>query len=68
MIKTELDGLSKAQKLVNMVRLIKKQSESESEPLALLCDAPGIMTQYLEDINWVGFHLMRNGELVLAPF
>jgi GAF domain-containing protein len=68
MIKSELDGLSKAQKLVNMVRLIKKQSESESDPLALLCNATGIMNQYLEDINWVGFYLMRNGELVLGPF
>lgn len=68
MIKTELEGLSKAQKLVNMVRLIKKQSESESDPLALLSNATAIMNVYLEDINWVGFYLMRKGELVLGPF
>lgn len=68
MIKTELEGLSKAQMLVNMVRLIKKQSESESEPLALLSNATAIMNVYLEDINWVGFYLMRKGELILGPF
>lgn len=68
MIKTDIEGLSKAQKLVHMVRLVKKQSESESDPLALLSNATAIMNVYLEDINWVGFYLMRQGELVLGPF
>lgn len=45
---------------------------------ALICDVPyrianmanaaALLYHTLEDINWAGFYLMKNGKLVLGPF
>lgn len=68
MIKTQAYGLTAQQKLDSMVRVIKAQAEGESDPLALICNTTAIMDAYLDDINWIGFYFLRNGELVLGPF
>ncbi len=41
---------------------------SESDPLANLCSAAGLLGCQLKDINWVGFYLWRDGQLILGPF
>lgn len=61
-------GLSKEENLASMVRVVTGQSEYEPDPLALVSNTTALMASYLEDINWIGFYLMRNGELVLGPF
>lgn len=33
-----------------------------------LSNASALLNEYLDDINWVGFYLMRDGELRLGPF
>lgn len=33
-----------------------------------LSNASALLNEYLENINWVGFYLMREGDLVLGPF
>ena len=33
-----------------------------------LSNASALLKEYLDDINWVGFYLMRDGELRLGPF
>lgn len=68
MIKADPQGLSSRQKLESMVRVITAQAAGENDALALLCNATAIMNVYLEDINWIGFYLMREGQLVLGPF
>lgn len=35
---------------------------------ANLANASALLNQALTDINWVGFYLMENGQLVLGPF
>ncbi|PSL31074.1 GAF domain-containing protein [Planomicrobium soli] len=40
----------------------------ESNQTANLSNASALLNQFLERINWVGFYLMENGELVLGPF
>ena len=42
--------------------------EGEKDVIANLSNASAILNQFLADINWVGFYLMKNGELVLGPF
>lgn len=42
--------------------------EGESDPLANLANASGLLAQTLDGINWCGFYLERSGELVLGPF
>jgi L-methionine (R)-S-oxide reductase len=41
---------------------------SEKDTLANLCNAAALLFNNLEEINWSGFYLMRDGELVLGPF
>lgn len=42
--------------------------EGESNVVANLSNAAALLNQFLERINWVGFYLMEDGELVLGPF
>lgn len=41
---------------------------AESDSLANLCNSAAHLFNNLDDINWAGFYLMKNGELVLGPF
>lgn len=40
----------------------------ESNVVANLSNASALLNQFFDRINWVGFYLMENGELVLGPF
>ena len=40
----------------------------ETNRIANLSNAAALLNQFLERINWAGFYLMEDGELVLGPF
>lgn len=42
--------------------------EGETDAIANLSNASALLNQFLNEINWVGFYLMKDGELVLGPF
>lgn len=42
--------------------------ESEQDLIANLSNLSALLNMELQDLNWVGFYLMRDGELVLGPF
>lgn len=42
--------------------------ESENDLIANLSNLSALLNMELEDLNWVGFYLMRDNELVLGPF
>lgn len=42
--------------------------EGENDFIANLSNASALLNQFLTDVNWVGFYIMKNGELVLGPF
>lgn len=42
--------------------------EGENNSIANLSNASALLNQFLERVNWVGFYLMEDGELVLGPF
>lgn len=42
--------------------------EGEIDKIANLANASALLNQVLEDINWVGFYLLKGDELVLGPF
>src|SRR5690554_1302813 len=52
--------------------LLNKQLDAllDGEPnrIANLSNASALLGQFLDRINWVGFYLMEEGELVLGPF
>ena len=42
--------------------------DGETDIIANLGNASALLNQFLDNINWVGFYLMKEGELVLGPF
>ncbi|MDI7740443.1 GAF domain-containing protein [Lysinibacillus fusiformis] len=42
--------------------------QGENDLIANLSNASALLNQFLDNINWVGFYLMKDGELVLGPF
>jgi len=42
--------------------------EGEQDLIANLSNASALLNQFLDKINWVGFYLMKEDELVLGPF
>ncbi|QUG42366.1 GAF domain-containing protein [Psychrobacillus sp. INOP01] len=40
----------------------------ETNAIANLSNASALLNQFFDQINWVGFYLMEDGELVLGPF
>ena len=42
--------------------------DEADEPVATLANASAFLFQLLSDVNWVGFYLLKDGELYLGPF
>jgi GAF domain-containing protein len=51
-----------------VISQLKALSEDETDPTAILANASALLNQFLSDINWVGFYLWKEDELVLGPF
>ncbi len=55
-----------------MYALLKKQlaalMEGENHPLPHMANMAALLNGALADINWVGFYLMTDGDLLLGPF
>lgn len=47
---------------------LKSLLENESHVIPNLGNASALLNLALHDINWVGFYLINNGELLLGPF
>lgn len=52
--------------------LVLKQLEAlisdETDTIANLANASALLYQFLDKVNWTGFYLWKDGELVLGPF
>lgn len=51
-----------------LIYRIESYLSDEKDVLANLCNVAALLYDNLEDINWAGFYLMKDGELVLGPF
>ena len=47
---------------------LQSLAEDERHWVPLLSNASALIYDALEDVNWAGFYLMRDGRLVLGPF
>ncbi len=61
----QLQGEQLANEIVQQVSGLVS---GEPDLIANLSNVSALLNQYLPDINWVGFYIMREGELVLGPF
>lgn len=51
-----------------MCRQLESLSEGVTWDITVLANAAALFWDSLEDINWAGFYLMKDGKLVLGPF
>ena len=42
--------------------------EDESNLIAILINTSALLNDHLDQVNWVGFYLIENNELILGPF
>lgn len=64
----EKAGVSREKNLTTAIRFVKAQLKNEKNLLANLSNISAIIAAYMDDINWAGFYLIVEGELVLGPF
>lgn len=42
--------------------------DGETDDIAILSNASALLNQFLDDVNWCGFYLYKEDELLLGPF
>lgn len=51
-----------------MCRQFESLSDGVSWDITILSNAAALIWDSMEDINWAGFYLMKDGKLLLGPF
>jgi GAF domain-containing protein len=51
-----------------VIKQLQALLEGENDQTANLANASALLNQFLNDINWVGFYLLKQDQLVLGPF
>jgi L-methionine (R)-S-oxide reductase len=62
------DGMSLKEKYQNLVGMLEALIKDEKDDIANISNASAIINALIDRLNWCGFYLMKNGELVLGPF
>ncbi len=68
MFKVEKYRESKEKNYELLLKQCKALLEDEKNVMANLANASALLNQFLSDVNWVGFYMKDEGELVLGPF
>lgn len=59
---------SRSEQYALLAKQLDALLEGESNAVANFSNASALLNQFLETVNWVGFYVMEEGELVLGPF
>ncbi len=51
-----------------LIQQAKSLIEDEKDIIANLSNISALLNEFFTDINWVGFYLLKDNELVLGPF
>ncbi|MBP1968910.1 GAF domain-containing protein [Virgibacillus natechei] len=51
-----------------LINQLDALSDGEQDHIALLSNASALLNQSLDQVNWVGFYIWKEEELVLGPF
>ena len=68
MFHVEKDVNDKSKNYRLLTKQLKALIEGETNLIANLSNASALLNQCLDDINWVGFYLYEEGQLILGPF
>lgn len=63
-----IKSMDAEQRYKYMLILLKGQLSSEKDDLANISNATGIIMACIDRLNWAGFYILRDDELVLGPF
>ena len=47
---------------------VKSILDMETDAVANMANVSSVLFNYLENLNWAGFYILKNGQLVLGPF
>lgn len=62
------ENLSTESKLDNMLIMLEGLVQGDELPITKLCNASALINALVGRINWCGFYLEKNNELILGPF
>jgi GAF domain-containing protein len=65
---TDLSKLSKPELYRELTAQISGVVENETDPVANMANCAALIFHSVPKLNWVGFYLLKGGELVLGPF
>lgn len=68
MFETQSYSGSMEKKYQLLIKQAEALLEGEKDTVANLANASALLNQFLPDVNWVGFYILKNNELVLGPF
>lgn len=63
-----INNMNEEERLKYMLILSKGQISSEKDDLANISNITGIINACVDKLNWCGFYILREDELVLGPF
>lgn len=59
---------SREENYETVIQQLASLIEGEEDLIANMANASALLAHFLSNINWVGFYLWKDGELVLGPF
>ena len=67
-VAADLSKLSKPELYRELAGQIAALVQDETDPVANMANCAGVLFYSVPRVNWVGFYLLKGGELVLGPF
>lgn len=64
----DLSNLSKPELYRELATQISGLVQDETDPVANMANCAAVLFHSLPRLNWVGFYLLKGGDLVLGPF
>lgn len=52
----------------SLITQLESLLSDETDKIAILANTSALLMDQLDNVNWVGFYLWKNGELILGPF
>lgn len=62
------ENLNTESRLDNMLIMLEGLVQGDELPITKLCNASALINALIGRINWCGFYLAKNNELILGPF
>lgn len=63
-----IENLDNKERLDYMLDFVRATIKTEKDMIAMMANISSIIFNVVKDLNWAGFYLVREDELVLGPF